>query len=92
MENKKSGIFFSFCIVVPRRIVMLFIKLYQHTLSFDHGIFKRVYPYGFCKFYPSCSQYGYKAFEQYGVVKGMAKTVWRLLRCNPWGRGGIDNP
>lgn len=43
-----------------------------------------------CRFYPSCSQYGYEAIERYGVVKGAALALWRLLRCNPLSKGGFD--
>lgn len=66
------------------------IRLYQQTLSFDHGWMRRFYPNGYCRFYPSCSQYGYESIEKHGVVVGGARTVWRILRCNPFSKGGID--
>lgn len=43
-----------------------------------------------CRFYPTCSEYGYQAIAKYGIIKGGAKTVWRILRCNPFCRGGYD--
>lgn len=43
-----------------------------------------------CRFYPSCSQYGYQAISRYGILKGGAKAIWRILRCNPWNDGGYD--
>lgn len=43
-----------------------------------------------CKFHPTCSEYALCAFEKYGFFKGMALSVWRVLRCNPFSRGGID--
>ena len=43
-----------------------------------------------CKYYPSCSQYAADALRRHGLVKGSLKTAWRLLRCNPWSRGGVD--
>ena len=43
-----------------------------------------------CKYHPSCSQYAGDAIRRHGVVKGSAKTAWRLLRCNPWSHGGVD--
>jgi len=49
-----------------------------------------MYPHGFCKFHPTCSQYTYEAIEKYGVIKGGVMGVWRILRCNPWGKGGED--
>lgn len=45
-----------------------------------------------CRFYPSCSQYAILAIEKYGVLLGLCKAVWRVLRCNPFGKGGIDYP
>ncbi len=45
---------------------------------------------GQCKYYPSCSQYAIDAFKKHGFVKGGALATWRLLRCNPWSRGGVD--
>jgi uncharacterized protein len=43
-----------------------------------------------CRFVPSCSEYGYQAIEKYGIIRGGAMTVWRILRCNPFGKGGYD--
>jgi putative membrane protein insertion efficiency factor len=43
-----------------------------------------------CRFHPSCSQYGYEAIDKHGVLKGGVLAVWRVLRCNPWGKGGFD--
>jgi putative membrane protein insertion efficiency factor len=39
---------------------------------------------------PSCSQYGYEAIEKYGVIKGGFLSFWRILRCNPFSKGGYD--
>jgi putative membrane protein insertion efficiency factor len=75
---------------IPRRVVASLIKLYQKTLSFDHGPLKIFHPYGFCRFSPTCSQYGLEAINKYGVIKGGLKTSWRILRCNPWNKGGYD--
>ena len=43
-----------------------------------------------CKYHPSCSQYAIDAIRKHGLAKGSVKAVWRLLRCNPWSRGGFD--
>jgi putative membrane protein insertion efficiency factor len=43
-----------------------------------------------CRYVPSCSEYGYEAIQKYGAVKGSGLAVWRILRCNPWGKGGYD--
>ncbi len=73
-----------------RQAVIKIIRIYQKTLSFDHGPLKNFYPHGFCRFYPSCSQYGLEAIEKYGIIRGGVMTVWRILRCNPWNKGGHD--
>ncbi len=76
--------------LLPRRLAVRLIKFYQKTLSFDHGPMKHMYPHGFCRFYPTCSQYGVEAIEKYGIIKGGLMTSWRILRCNPWNKGGND--
>ena len=73
-----------------KKIAIAIIKLYQKTISFDHGPLKVFYPNGFCRFNPSCSQYGIEAIEKYGIIKGGAKAIWRIMRCNPWNKGGND--
>jgi uncharacterized protein len=45
---------------------------------------------GRCKYHPSCSEYAIEAFKEYGLLKGTVLAGWRLLRCNPWSRGGVD--
>jgi len=73
-----------------RKLAISIIKLYQRTLSFDHGPLKSLHPQGFCRFYPSCSQYSLEAIEKYGIIKGSFKAIWRIMRCNPWNKGGND--
>ena len=43
-----------------------------------------------CIFYPTCSRYAYEAYEKYGFFKGTYLTIWRILRCNPFNKGGYD--
>ena len=43
-----------------------------------------------CKYYPTCSEYAKQAFVAHGPVKGLLLASWRLLRCNPFSRGGYD--
>ncbi len=74
----------------PRYLLIKIIRFYQQTLSLDHGIFRKFFPNGYCRFHPTCSEYVIQSYEKYGVIKGTVKTVWRLLRCNPWSKGGID--
>ena len=80
----------SFFTTQFRLLVLRLIKIYQKTLSFDHGIFRPLFPYGFCKFHPTCSEYAYKAVEKHGVIKGGLMAFWRVLRCNPFNKGGYD--
>lgn len=68
---------------LPRLILLAFIRFYQMT-------FARGMPANTCRFYPSCSHYGYQAVYKFGVFKGGVMMVWRLLRCNPFNEGGYD--
>jgi hypothetical protein len=69
------------------------IKIYQKFLSPDHSkIWKWIFPYGYCKFIPSCSDYSILALKKYGFLKGIFKSIWRVFRCNPWSNGGLDLP
>ncbi|WP_457568601.1 membrane protein insertion efficiency factor YidD [Desulfurobacterium sp.] len=67
-----------------KRLIIGFIRLYKRFIS-------PVLP-GSCRFYPSCSDYAILAIEKYGVLKGGFKSLWRILRCNPFSSGGIDYP
>ncbi|MEK7102469.1 MAG: membrane protein insertion efficiency factor YidD [Patescibacteria group bacterium] len=73
-----------------KRVALWLIRLYQKTFSPDHGWFRARFPYGYCKFYPSCSEYTYQAIDKFGFFKGIFKGFWRIVRCNPWSRGGMD--
>jgi uncharacterized protein len=66
------------------------IRLYQKTLSFDHGIAGKIFGERFCRFYPSCSEYTYQAIAKYGVTLGIFKGFRRIIRCHPWNDGGYD--
>lgn len=66
------------------------IRLYQRTLSFDHGPLRCLFPNGYCRYHPTCSEYGYQAFERLGLFKGWWLTTRRILRCHPWARTGAD--
>ena len=68
---------------IPRLVVLALIRFYQMTIS-------RGLPSDTCRFYPSCSHYGYQAVYKYGAFKGSLMAVWRVLRCNPFNPGGYD--
>lgn len=59
------------------------IRLYQLTIS-------RLLPPNTCRFYPTCSHYGYAAIAKHGLIRGGWLAVWRILRCNPFNPGGFD--
>lgn len=44
-----------------------------------------------CRFYPTCSNYALEAIRVHGAVKGTGYAIWRLLKCAPWHKGGIDH-
>jgi|SRR5271157_621734 len=67
----------------PRLAVLGLIRFYQMTIS-------RALDPNTCRFYPSCSHYGYQAIYKYGTLKGSLMAVWRVLRCNPFNSGGYD--
>ncbi|MDP4038554.1 MAG: membrane protein insertion efficiency factor YidD [bacterium] len=73
-----------------KRACKKLIRLYQKTLSPDHGPLRRIYPYGCCKYYPSCSEYTIRAIEHRGIARGVGLGFVRILRCNPFCDGGID--
>ncbi|MBU1992569.1 membrane protein insertion efficiency factor YidD [Patescibacteria group bacterium] len=75
---------------MPRNALILLIKIYQKTLSPDHGFIRHMFPHGYCRFHPTCSEYGKKALKKYGVVRGVPRATWRVLRCNPCSKGGVD--
>lgn len=66
-----------------KKICIFMIKTYQLTISprFSHGS---------CRYYPTCSQYTLEAIEIHGVFKGIMLGVWRIMRCNPFFKGGYD--
>ena len=77
----------------PKRLALWLIGGYQKTLSPDHSPFmKRLFPGGHCKYTPTCSEYSKLAYQKHGFVLGTFRTVWRVLRCNPWSKGGMDLP
>ncbi|MEI7987488.1 MAG: membrane protein insertion efficiency factor YidD [Chloroflexota bacterium] len=68
---------------LPRFILLALIRFYQMTFS-------KALPLNTCRFYPTCSHYGYQAIYKYGVFKGSFLAVWRVIRCNPFNSGGYD--
>lgn len=65
-----------------KKVLLALIRFYRSAIS-PHTAPR-------CKYYPTCSQYGLEAIERFGAMKGSALTVWRVLRCNPFSKGGYD--
>ncbi len=68
--------------LLPRNLVVAFIRGWRAVISPLYG--------NVCRYYPTCSAYGLGVVQQFGVVRGGVMTLWRIVRCNPWARGGID--
>ena len=67
-----------------KKLLLAVIRFYRKHLS------KYKLPTLHCIYTPTCSEYGLEAIEKYGALKGGLLTVWRILRCNPFHRGGYD--
>lgn len=68
-----------------KKIILKFIGLYKKIIS------PIISAEGYhCKFYPSCSEYTKQAIEKYGIFKGTFLGIKRILRCNPFSKGGYD--
>lgn len=65
-----------------KHILIFLIKIYQRIIS-------PFFPPS-CRFVPTCSEYSYQAVQKYGALKGTILSVWRILRCNPFNKGGYD--
>jgi putative membrane protein insertion efficiency factor len=65
-----------------KKILIYLIRLYQKYLSPMKSTR--------CPYYPTCSQYGLEAIEKHGAFKGGILATWRILRCNPFSKGGYD--
>ncbi|MCD4756096.1 membrane protein insertion efficiency factor YidD [bacterium] len=78
---------------MTRKTILKIIKLYQKTISLDHGLLGKIFPSKrHCKFTPTCSQYSYDAIEKYGILKGGSLGLKRIARCNPWAEPGQYDP
>ena len=62
-----------------KKISIFLIRFYQKYISIKN-----------CRYIPSCSQYTLEAIIKHGAVKGWVLGLWRILRCNPWSKGGFD--
>ncbi len=74
---------------MPLRIIYGAIRIYQATLSPDHGLLKPIFPHGVCRYTPTCSQYCLEAIDRHGA-RGLIMGLKRIARCHPFTRGGLD--
>ena len=65
-----------------KKILLGLIRFYQKHIS-------PCFP-AHCRFTPTCSQYAWEAITKYGALKGTGRAIWRILRCNPFCKGGYD--
>jgi putative membrane protein insertion efficiency factor len=65
-----------------KRFLLILIRIYQNTVS-------PFFPSS-CRFYPTCSEYSYRAITKYGIIKGIWYSLIRLSKCHPFHEGGID--
>jgi hypothetical protein len=77
-------------IELPKKIALLLIKFYQKFLSFDHSFWAQPEKMRVCIHYPSCSEYTAEAIERHGLAKGSVMGTARIIRCNPFSKGGFD--
>lgn len=73
-------------------VVVFLVRGYQKTISPDHSEVGKGDHLRTCKFYPTCSEYAIQILRKRGFVCSIGKIFWRILRCNPWGKGGVDFP
>ena len=67
---------------LPRKIIVSLIRGYQLCISPRLG--------KHCKYYPTCSEYTRQAVDKYGIIKGSLLGIIRILKCNPFSKGGVD--
>ena len=72
-----------FLVLLPRNAGVLLLRAYRKLISPLYG--------DVCRYYPSCSAYGLGSVQQQGLLVGSALTAWRIVRCNPWTAGGVDD-
>jgi len=68
---------------LPATVLIGVLRVYQSVISPLTG--------PTCKYYPSCSQYAIIAIRTHGTLRGTGLALWRILRCNPWSLGGVDD-
>ena len=65
-----------------KQVIILFIKAYQYLFGYFFG--------HCCRFTPTCSNYAIEAIQTGGLIQGIGRMIYRLMRCHPWCEGGYD--
>lgn len=73
---------FNKIVLFPRKTVVKLIEFYQRHISPHMG--------KHCKYYPTCSEYTRQAVDKYGIIRGSLLGIIRILKCNPFSKGGVD--
>jgi putative membrane protein insertion efficiency factor len=73
----------TFVLLLPRNLCVLILRGYRAAISPLYG--------DVCRYYPSCSSYTLGAIQQHGAIKGVGLGAWRIARCHPWAKGGVDD-
>lgn len=74
--------FFKRLKMAPRKFGVILINLYQKHIS--------SHTKSHCRFYPTCSEYTKQAIDKYGIIRGSFKGIKRIIKCNPFSKGGVD--
>jgi len=80
--DKKKNKNINIISVIGKKVLVFILRTYKRYLS-------RILPPS-CRFYPTCSTYTIEAIEKYGFLKGGLIAILRILRCNPFSKGGYD--
>ncbi|HWH26501.1 MAG TPA: membrane protein insertion efficiency factor YidD [Pseudolysinimonas sp.] len=73
----------TFVWLLPRNVCVLILRAYRAVISPLYG--------DVCRYYPSCSAYTLGAIQEFGVIRGIVLGAWRIARCHPWAKGGVDD-
>lgn len=74
-----------FSVITMKHFTVFLINLYRQLFAAQRMVAR-------CKYHPSCSEYTILAVKKYGAITGLVKSAWRILRCNPLTKGGVDLP
>lgn len=74
-----------------KQLILSLIRLYQRSFLFRSSFLKTLFlSDSACRFQPTCSEYTYQAINRYGIIRGSALGLKRIIKCHPWSRGGYD--